>query len=128
VYTWEDKNMATEVNLTDGSIRATTAAGSVTQSMSQAVDVSKGDQADMVLHVLGNEGGVTVFVVALITGMSMESEDAWVELGTFASNVTANLAEKKNFTGLLKYYRWKVKTITGGTAITFTIRGMVRTN
>jgi hypothetical protein len=120
--------MATEVNLTDGSIRATTAAGSVTQSMSQAVDVSKGDQADMVLHVLGNEGGVTVFVVALITGMSMESEDAWVELGTFASNVTANLAEKKNFTGLLKYYRWKVKTITGGTAITFTIRGMVRTN
>lgn len=96
--------------------------------MAQAVDVSKGDQVDLCLHVLGVEGAVTVFVVALITGMSLESEDAWVEAGTFASNVTPNLAEKKNFTGLLKYVRWKVKTITGGTAVTFSVRGMLRNN
>lgn len=120
--------MAIELIVTDGSVRATTAAGAVTQSITQAIDVSKGDQADLILQVVAVEGAVTAFVVSIITGMTLESEDAWVEVATYSNNTTAPLAEKKNFAGLAKYIRWKVKTIVGGTAVTFSIRGMLRNN
>ena len=53
---------------------------------------------------------------------------SWVEVATYSNNTTAPLAEKKNFAGLAKYIRWKVKTIVGGTAVTFSIRGMLRNN
>jgi len=125
--------MATEVAVTDGVVRAT--AVNQVQSLASAVDVSRFDQADLLLTVCGVEGAMGSFVVTLLTGMSTESEDGWFPVVSFANIVTsapgaggaANL-DKKNVPGLLRYLRWKVTSFAGGTAVSFTVRGMLRNN
>ena len=82
------------------------------------------------LWVNGVQGTATNFVVSIITGMSADTEDGWVTISSFTS-ITAPSAtsfEKKNFPQLLKYLRWKVTGFTGPTAVSFTIRGMLRNN
>lgn len=74
------------------------------------------------------DASTTAFQVDLLTAMQNRSENGWVVAGSFTSAVTANSAQKLNVTGLLKYVRWRVTTITAGTAITFVIHGMGRTN
>lgn len=120
--------MATEIWLTDGVTRVT-AQGAV-QALYQAVDVSKYDQADLLLWVHGVEGTATNFVVSIITGMSTDSEEGWWTVNSFSNITAANATsfEKKNFPQLLKYLRWKVTGFTGPTAVSFSIRGMLRNN
>ena len=123
--------MATELLLTDGVVRGVQ--GSI-QPLSQAVDVSAFDQADLLLTVCGVEGAVTTFTLVVLGGMATESEDGWWPLATFANIVTSNPGttyanlDKKVATGLLKFLRWKVIAVTGGTAVSFTVRGMLRSN
>lgn len=120
--------MATEIDLTGGVQRALTATANNAQLIAQSVDVSKHDQADLILHVAGVEGNVTNFTMSITSGMQMESDDGWVTLGSFSSVTTPNGTAVLHLTGLFKFIRWRVTTMTGGTAVTFTIRGMARGN
>lgn len=120
--------MATEIDLTNGVIRMPTNATYTYQQIQQSVDVSRYDQVDLLLHVAGVEGAVTTFIVSIMSGMQLETDDGWVALAPFASVTTANGTAVLNVPKLFKYIRWKVTTITGGTAVSFTIRGMARNN
>lgn len=121
--------MAVEVDVTGTMARATTAAGNgQKQLLVDSLEVSSIDQVDLVLVLLGIEGAVTAFQLEIITGMSTATEDGWVSAGTFTAGTTVFAPEKVNFPRLLKYIRWRVITITGGTAVTFSIRGMGRDN
>ncbi len=118
--------MATELMVTDGVVRIT--ANGAIQALYQAVDVSRFDQVDLLIWLNGLEGTVTSVTVSILTGMSLESEDGWVTINSFAALTTANTADKKAFTGVLKYIRWKVTAVTGTGAASFNIRGMARNN
>lgn len=118
--------MATELMVTDGVVRVT--ANGASQALYQAVDVSRYDQADLLLWLAGLEGTVTSVTVTIFTGMSIESEDGWWPVAPFTALTTANTNDRKNFPGLLKYIRWKVTAFNGTGAATFSIRGMARNN
>lgn len=119
--------MATEIDLTNCVIRTTPSVNTV-QNLQQAVDVSRYDQLDLVLHVVGIEGTATTFVVSIIGGMSLETEDAWPVLASFVSVTAVNGVMILNVPRLLRYARWKVTTLSGASAVLFTVRGMARLN
>jgi hypothetical protein len=119
--------MASEIFLTDGVFRAT--ATLLEQPLAQAVDVSNYDQLDLLLHVAGFEGTPTGFVVSIISGMNMETNDGWVVMPTsFNGVITPNGTAILNVPRLFKYVRFRVTTLTGASAVYFTIRGMARKN
>lgn len=122
--------MGAELIVTNGPARVLTAGGNnQVQALIEAVDVSRFDQADLQLHIVANEGTVTAFQVDLLTSMQNTSEAGWSVAASFAGATTAGgVPEKKSVTGLLKYLRWRVTTITNGTAMTFVIVGMARNN
>ena len=80
----------------------------------------------LLLTLIGVEGvsGSPSFVVTLET--TMEPKGVWVSLGSFASLSTANSADKKGFSGLLRFVRWSVTTLTDVTAATFSLTGVAR--
>ena len=99
------------------------------QPLHQAVEVSGMDQLNLLLFVLSVEGAAgTGFQLELLTGMSTESEDGWVSMGIFSAVTMPNKSEKKDFSGPLKYVRWKVLSLGTFTAVTFSLRGMGRSN
>lgn len=117
--------MPTEIWLTDGVAKGTANAA---QSLSSAIDVSRQDVLDLVLYIAGVEGTMTTFTVSIITGMSLDSEEGWVTLGSFANNLVTGSPELKRFVGPLRYIRWKVTGFQGGTAVFFSVRGMARSS
>ena len=117
--------MASEIWLTDGVVRVLTLG--TKQSLAQSVDVGAFDQLDLLLWVNGFEGTPGNLTVDVITGMSMDSEDGWWTLGSFTATSAVNAVEKKTFTGLLRYVRWKT-TLATATSAMFNVRGMARSN
>ena len=117
-----------EIGLTNGVVRALTATANNAQGVQNSLDVLKYDQADLVLWIAGVEGAVTVFTVSITSGMSLESDDGWVTLASFASTVAPNGTATLNVPRLFRYLRWRVTTMTGGTAVMFTIPGVARNN
>ena len=122
--------MAVEIHLTNGSVRVRTALGQTqVQPLDQAVDVSSIDQADLLLTMLGVDGAVGAgFQVSVLTGMSDTTDEGWVSAGAFTASNSGTFVEKRNFPGLLKYVRWQVQGLTGGTSVTFSVSGMGRSN
>ena len=119
--------MASEIFLTDGVIRVA-AAGAV-QLIQQSVDVGKFDQLDIMLLLIGFEGGTPAgFAPTIIGGMQRETPDGWPTLGTFPALTAANTVSVLNVPRLFRYVRWNVPVFTGATAISFQIRGMARLN
>jgi len=117
--------MASEIWLTDGVVRVTT--GTNLQALSQSIDVSAFDMADLLLWINGFEGTPGNLTVELITGMSTDTEAGWVSVASFTSSSAANFQEKKSFPALLKFVRWKATLVTA-TAAMFSVRGMARNN
>lgn len=119
--------MATEIDLTNGVIRTTSSVNTV-QNLSQAVDVSRHDQLDLLLHVVGIVGSASTFTVSIISGMTLETEDGWPTLASFSSVTTVNGVATLNVPRLFRYVRWKVTALEGATSVSFTVRGMARLN
>lgn len=120
--------MATPITLTQQPVRYTTAAGAGFQPIYLAFDVSGFDMLDVEAGLTGVEGAVSAFTLDLYTGMQTQTDDGWVSVGSsLLSTTSVNSWNKVSIsTGLLRFVRWRVSTITGGTAATFFIRGMGR--
>ena len=120
--------MADVITLTQQPIRYATASGVGFQPIYTSVDIAGYDFLDLEAGVVGNEGAVTAFTLDLYTSMQNQTDDGWVSAGTsLLTTATVNTWTKTNFpNGLLRYVRWRVSTITAGTAITFFVRGMAR--
>ena len=120
--------MAISFGLTQQPIRYTTASGAGFQPMYLAVDISRFDLLDMEAGLVAVEGTLTSFTLDLYTANQKQTDDGWVPLGsTLFTGTTTNTWQKVAYTsGLLRYLRWRVTSISGGTAATFFIRGMGR--
>ena len=70
-------------------------------------------------------GGSPSFVLELETSMDPKAE-TWFSLGAFAAMSASPSQEKKTFTGLLRYIRWNVTTLTDIDAVYFTLSGVAR--
>lgn len=119
--------MAREIHLTDGPVAVVSP---LRQFLTNAIDVSGFDRADLLLGVLNVEGTSPSVSVRIITGMQKDSDTGWVELGAFAAVTVPNTWEKKEFAGLLRYIRWEVTAVSGTPTpgATFVVTGMVRNN
>jgi hypothetical protein len=120
--------MADLITLTQQPVRQVTATN-VLQPIYLSLDISGYDFLDMEAGIVGVEGAVTQFTLDLYTGMQVQTDDGWVSAGNLITqaNPTTNSWYKVNFpNSLLRYIRWRVTTITAGTAVTFFIRGMAR--
>ena len=115
--------MADEFTLTPQPIRAI---ANAKQALKDALDVSAYDVADILVLVSAVEGASPSATIRILTGMQTESEDGWV-VAIGATAATAAGSQKIQATGLLKYIRWEV-TGFNGTAVVFTITGMLRRN
>jgi hypothetical protein len=123
--------MADIITITPQPIRFTTASYTspgVLQPIYLSTDIGGYDFMDIEAGVVSNEGTVTAFTLDLYTGMQVHTDDGWVKVGnslittaTVPTWATTNIPN-----GLLRYVRWRVTTITVGTAMTFFIRGMGR--
>jgi len=120
--------MADVITITPQPVRYLTSAGAGLQPMYLALDIGGYDFCDIEAGVIANEGTVTAFTLDLYTGMQAQTDDGWVSAGTsLLTSATVNTWNKVNYaSGLLRYLRWRVSTITAGTAITFFVRGMAR--
>jgi hypothetical protein len=96
------------------------------QMIQNAVDVSAYRHISLLLEVLAYVGAPGNFEVTVITGMQLDTDDGWIELGTFGSQSTDG-QWKVDLTDALRYIRWEVKAITGSSpTITFVISGVAR--
>jgi hypothetical protein len=121
--------MADVITITPQPVRYLTSAGTGLQPIYLALDAGAYDFLDLETGVVSVEGAVTAFTLDLYTGMQTQTDDGWVQVVTLSSATTSPTWTKVNVpatTGLLRYLRWRVTTITGGTAVTFFIRGMGR--
>ena len=119
--------MADLITLTQQPIRYPTGPAGF-QPIYLATDVGGYDILDLEGGVVANEGGVTAFQLEIWTGMQNQTDDGWRIVGEqLITAATTNTWYIQNYKrGLLRFVRWKVVTITAGTAITFFIRGMAR--
>lgn len=93
-------------------------------SLKETVEVTGYESADLVLMVLKLTASASV-TVEMET--SMQLNVGWVSLGEFTAVTAADGAEKKRFSGLLRYLRWRVSSLTASASATFMIQGMIRT-
>jgi hypothetical protein len=122
--------MADVFTITPQPIRFTTASYAspgVLQPLYLALDVGAWDFMDIEAGVVTVEGAVSAFQLDLFTGMQVQTDDGYVSVTTLSTATSGNSWNKVNIaSGLLRYVRWRVTTLTGGTAVTFFIRGMGR--
>jgi hypothetical protein len=90
----------------------------------QTLDVTGYNDADLVLMVLKLSASASVTVEV---ETSMQQHIGWVSLGAFTAVTAAGGAEKKRFTGVLRYLRWNVTSLSAGASATFMLEGMIRT-
>lgn len=115
--------MSALVYLTKGPTKIVTAGSR--QLIQNAIDVSAFRHIVLLLEVLAIVGGGS-YEITVLTGMQLDTEDGWIELGTFGSQTTAD-SFKVNLADALQYIRWEVKTLTGSTPhVTFVISGVAR--
>ena len=116
--------MSALVYLTNGPVKIVTA-GSI-QLIQTAVEVTAYRHVALLLEAIRLVGTSPTYEIVVKTGMQLESEDGWVELGTWGSK-TAEGDFKLEVTDPLRYIRWEVKTLTGaGAEVTFVISGVAR--
>lgn len=123
----------TVINLTNGPLRFTNTGtlGSSRQYARDAVDILDARQIDVAVMVVGLEGSSPGVVVDFWTSMSNTQDDlssagGWSQVSGLS--VTANTASVTVHTatsGLLRYLRWTVSTLTG-TAVTAQISAIAR--
>ena len=113
--------MAIAFQLTPGQPITVTAVS--TQPLSEAVDVSEFDILDLMSSVAAMTASTVT--IKIITGMQKQSEDGWVTAVEFSAATVVGSELKTKTNGFLRYIRWTVTAITGGSA-TFYIRGMGR--
>jgi hypothetical protein len=53
-------------------------------------------------------------------------EDEWISLGNFDPVATSGERTKRDFTGLLRYVRWKVDKLDDASSATFLLYGVAR--
>jgi hypothetical protein len=96
------------------------------QLIQNAVDVSGYQHITLLLEILALTGTTPTAEIVITTGMQLDTEDGWVELGTFGSK-NIDGAWKLNMSDALRYIRWEVKAL-GGTSplVTFLISGVGR--
>ena len=95
------------------------------QLIQNAVDVSAYRHVSLLLEVLAIVGGGNYEIVVL-TGMQLDTEDGWIELGSWGSK-SVDGEWKLDIAEPLRYLRWEVKTLTGTTPhVTFVISGVAR--
>ncbi|MCA9627739.1 MAG: hypothetical protein KC766_08740 [Myxococcales bacterium] len=92
-------------------------------SLEQTLEVTGYTDVDLVLVVLDITSAASV-TVSMET--SMQQGIGWVSLGAFTAVTTSNGAEKKRFTGVLRYLRWNVTSLTESAKVTFLLEGMIR--
>jgi hypothetical protein len=107
------------VDLTDKPVRHT---DTDKQPLRNAMDVSRYDELDLLIHVQHEASGGGV-VVRILTAMQKESEQGWVTAATFPAAQTDE-AFKINVQGFLRYVRYEL--VTSGVTTTFVINGMGR--
>ena len=116
--------MSALIYLTNGPVKIVQAPSS--QLINTAVDVSAYRHVSLLLEAIRLVGTSPQYEIVILTGMQLESEDGWVELGTW----TLKSAEgdfKLDLTDPLRYIRWQVKQLTGaGAEVTFLIGGVAR--
>lgn len=117
--------MADILTLTPQPVRYQTSAGVGMQPVYLALDVGAYDLLSIEAGVVGNDGGVASFTLDLFTAMQLDTDDGWLSVGTsLLTTATTNSWTRVAYQGgFLRYLRWKVSAISGGTAITFFVRG-----
>jgi len=115
--------MADIIHITDEPVRESTGAGGTKkQELRLAQQVEGYDALDLLLTVYEDSGGSGISV-KLITGMQNETEEGWVDLGTFRTT-GAQSASKQSFEGMLRYVRYEL--MTSSVNATFLIHGVGR--
>jgi len=81
----------------------------------------------LLLTLIGVEGatGTPSLEITLETAMEPKG-GVWIALGSFTPLSVANTADKKTFTGLLRFIRWNVTTLNNVAAATFSLTGIAR--
>ncbi len=113
--------MATVIMLTREPVRLT-ATGA--QDLRLAPEVGDFHELDVSYRLLEGASGASL---KLETGMSTDSTDGWVDLGSAFTGTAAPYATKQTITNPLRYVRWNVTTLGGGSAVTFFIQLIGRT-
>lgn len=93
-------------------------------SLKQTLDVTGYDDVDLVLLVLKITASASV-TIRIET--SMQQSLGWVSLGSFTAVTTEGTPEKVRFSGVLRYLRWNVTSLTASASATFLLEGMIRT-
>jgi hypothetical protein len=119
--------LSDQFSLCTAPIRVTDTSAPQRQPLSQALDVSEYDAADVLVHVLTLTGTSPSVTVKLLTAMQADTEDGWCTLATFTAITGSNQCELLRATGPLRYIRWEVTlTGTGSPEVWFTLGGMLR--
>ena len=87
----------------------------------QVIDAAGYETMDLVLTALNLGGNLTVRVETALS----QDEIQWQSLGVFTPLVAVATTDRRRFHGVLRYVRWSVDTLTGGSAV-FTLAGTVR--
>ena len=116
--------MSALIYLTNGPVKIVQAPS--TQLINTAVEVTGYRHLALLLEAIRLVGTSPTYEIVVMTGMQLESEDGWVELGTWTlKSVEGDF--KLDLTNPLRYIRWQVKQLTGaGAEVTFMIGGVAR--
>ena len=114
--------MSALLYLTQGPTKIVTAGSR--QLIQNALDVTEYRHLALLLEVLAFVG--TDYEIVVMTGMQLDTEDGWIELGTFGTR-TLEDSFPLNLSDALRSIRWEVKGLTGSTPhVTFVISGVGR--
>lgn len=113
--------MADILNFTPNAVTVSAAGAASTK---QTLDVTGYNDVDLLLMVLKLSAGASITVEV---ETAMQQHIGWVSLGAFAAVTEAGGAEKKRFSGVLRFLRWNVTSLSAGASATFMIEGMIRT-
>ena len=112
----EEESMAKVIQLTAEPIRVTSAQK---QELRLSRRVTPHNELELLCRVVA--GSVTI---KILTGNQIETEDGWVELGTFGA-LSADNSEAITLTNPLRFVRWEAASESSGT---FMISGVARSN
>ena len=121
--------MAAFLRLTETIARATTTGDR--QPLYTAVDVLAYDELDLlVTAAFEAPSGTTGLYLDLFSGMQTATEDGWIKVGNTSPQITLttrSVAWSFN-AGFFRYIRWQVNSLTGATAVRFSVEVVGRKN
>jgi len=115
--------MADIITLTSNPIRGS---GVGAARMETAIDVLEYDVLDIGASLVAWTGASASITVAIITGMTVDTYDAWISAGTVTLTDTARDGKIQISGSFLRYIRWQITTWGAQTSATWWIRGMAR--